>query len=78
MKTFTRTSLPLEIKYNNITYKLNTNISTFGMKISDFINLQKSIGKKIVLCKVLSSALKNRTDLYGLPYMPTQWIFVAE
>jgi len=61
MKIFNRASLPSKIVYNG---------SIYVFKILP----QSKRGDKIVV-KVLSSRLKDKTDLHGKPYQPSQWIF---
>lgn len=82
MKTFKRTSLPEEIKYNGETYRQNSTI-TGGMMASNtrpekVIDALKSTGKKGILVEVLSSKLKGKTDLHGQPYRASKFIFTNE
>lgn len=79
MKTFKKTSLPESINYNGEVYKNNVTISS-GMNLSNtnpkkVLDALKSTGKKGILVEVLSTNLKNKTDLYGKKYEPTKWIF---
>lgn len=79
MKTFNKTYLPDEVTYNGEKYALDVLTSSL-MNVSNtnpktIIERLKRQGKKGVLVQVLSNSLKGRTDLYGKPYKPTQWIF---
>ncbi len=79
MKTFKRTNLPEEIKYNGETYFYNPTISG-GMTASgtnpEKVNKAvKSTGKKAVLVEVLQSSLKGVKDLRGNYYQPRKHIF---
>ena len=81
MKTFKRTSLPEEIKYNGERYTHNATISG-AMTASNTspqktIEAVKSTCKKAVLVEVLSRNLRRRTDLHGQPYKPSQFIFTT-
>lgn len=64
MKTFKRTNLPENIRYNGEVYKL------------DLSNDRQF--KKTVIVEVLSPQLKNRTDLWGKPYKPTRFYFTVQ
>lgn len=79
MKTFRRTSLPDEITYNGETYALNIKVSRLTelsrSNPKTIIERLKRQGTKAILVKVLSNNLKGKTDLYGKPYEPTNWIF---
>lgn len=79
MKTFKKTYLPEEIKYNGETYKFNGDISA-AMKLSrtnpqKTIEAVKSTGKKAVLVEVMNPKLKGIKDLRGNNYTPSQFIF---
>lgn len=63
MKTFNRTYLPEQIKYNGKIYKVCGN-PTLTRPEKNFIKVL-----------VLSRNLKGRTDLYGNLYKPTEWYF---
>ncbi len=76
MKIFTRASLPSKIVYNGSIYVLDidsTNVIYNGGYLNKILPQSKR-GDKIVV-KVLSSRLKDKTDLHGKPYQPSQWIF---
>lgn len=38
----------------------------------------KEQGLKTRIVKVLSRNLRGRTDLHGLPYKPTEWLFIEQ
>lgn len=81
MKTFNRTSLPKTIKYNNRIYSLNNSLSSLimqGITLKSYIDILKYTSNKVILCNVLSRNLKGKTDFHGLPYKPTQWIFISK
>lgn len=79
MKVFKRTSLPEVINYNNAEYKLNSAISSSmiqsGTNPEKVLEALRSTGKKGILVEVLSTNLKNRTDLRGQLYKPSKFIF---
>lgn len=82
MKTFKRTFVPDQIKYNGKIYKVNVTISA-GMQLSrtdpkKVITATKSTGKSAILVQVLNSNLKGIRDLHGNFYQPTNWIFISE
>ena len=72
MKIFNRTNLPLNIKYNNNTYKFNA-------KASGIYSVSKQTPlNKFVFVDVLSRNLRNRTNLHGQPYNPSRFIFTEK
>jgi hypothetical protein len=70
MKTFNRSSLPEQIKYNGKVYKRIQRGITDGPK--------DLTGRKLIRVKVLSTKLKGKLDLHNRPYNPTTWIFINE
>jgi len=64
MKTFNRTSLPEQIKYNGLVYTRNTG--------------EIPVGCKCVKVLVLQTILKTKRDLFGQPYKPTEWIYISK
>ena len=80
MKTFHRASLPSKIVYNKATYIIDMWATSHAFNYkghnSGYLNVFKYHGKKnYVLVKVLSSRLKDKTDLHGKSYQPSQWLF---
>ncbi|MDO6737061.1 hypothetical protein [Wenyingzhuangia sp. 2_MG-2023] len=79
MKTFKKSYLPDQIKYNGEIYKLNSTISG-GMEASGtspkkVLEALKTTGRKGVLVEVHNPRLKNKTDLHGQTYKPSKFIF---
>lgn len=71
MRTFKRTHLPDEIISQGKTYVLDldkTNLKRDGHSFP---------AKECIIVHVLHKNLKGRTDLHGMPYRPTEWIFQA-
>lgn len=80
MKTFKRTSLPREIKYNGKIFTRNNDLSNdlaLG-KTSIFKLSTLTQPNPCILVEVLPAWLKGVSDLHGRPYKPTQWIFTAK
>ena len=76
MKTFKRTNLPDQIKYNNEIYKR----AVLGSKFHPFnfntqIEMLKIEGFKVVIIEVLQTCLKGVNSFFGTPYKPTKWIY---
>lgn len=73
MKTFKRTYLPDQIRYNNKVYEVDIELSSlYSMgKIN-------TIPKDAIKIEVLSKNLKGKSDLYGKPYVPTIFIFTTD
>jgi hypothetical protein len=76
MKTFNKTSLPESITYNGEVYSRTILQPIITGTLQEKISLAKATGKKVVVVNVLSRNLKGKTDLYGKPYKPTEWIFL--
>jgi hypothetical protein len=49
-----------------------------SITLADYCKTLELAGNKIVLCNVLSKNLRNKTDLHGQPYKPTQWVFICK
>ena len=82
MKTFNRTYLPESIIYNGKVYIKDANLSgCFNSKeltLNKIITMIKISGKSGIIVNVLSRNLVGKTDLYGLDYLPTKWIYISE
>lgn len=76
IKTFNRASLPDFINYKGDKYILAKTQFVFSGSIIDKINLFKTSGLKVLIVNVLPKSLKNKIDLHGELYKPTQWLFV--
>jgi hypothetical protein len=71
MRTFKRTYLPDEIESQGKKYLLDLDKTNLKRDGHSFIT------KECILVHVLSKNLKGRTDLHGMPYKPTEWVFQA-
>lgn len=71
MKTYSRTSLPDSITYNNKVYKVSIHAS------HEYSERKVSV-KGAILVKVMHKNLRGRTDLHGKPYQPSLWIYIPE
>jgi hypothetical protein len=47
-----------------------------GLKQREVIEKQRHFKKRYRQVKVLHPNLRQRTDLHGQPYKPTQWVFI--
>jgi hypothetical protein len=79
MKTFNKTSLPKFVNYNKRQYVCNFDLSSKKIlqSITSDLDILKQSGKKVIFVNVLSRNLKDKTDLHGRQYKPSQWIFVS-
>ena len=80
MKTFKRSSLPENIKYNGKILKfdsVNSGIANAGKLHSYIINELKRAKKTVCIVEVLNTRLKGKTDLHGRPYTSNRFIFTS-
>lgn len=72
MKTINRASLPDVIKYSGKEWVLDAeNSARHSMR-------QLTDLKPYIKVCVMSRRLKNRHDLHGQPYRPTEWLFTVK
>jgi hypothetical protein len=79
MKTFNRSYLPETIKYNKKTFVKFGNKDSFKnskLTFEQFVINFKAMSKQIIIVNVLSRRLKGKTDLYGKPYQPSEWLYI--